>query len=113
MTNDKSIISSFKFAIAFWHRPSVIWHRSSVIWHRPVCLSAHTQRQGILDAQVLVDPPGRVRAVQGVEVEAADVVVEQVAALLGRPVDADLGDGLGIVAAPLDAAEQSSGEPRP
>ena len=72
-----------------------------------------SQACGVLDAEVLVDLPRRVRAVQRVEVDAADLVVEQVAALLGRPVDADLGDGLGIVGATADGPEQPGREPRP
>ena len=42
----------------------------------------------------------------------ADLVVEQVAALLGGPVDADLGDGLRVVAAAPDGPEQPGREPR-
>ena len=41
------------------------------------------------------------------------LVVEQVAALLGRPVDADLGDGLGVVAAAVDGPEQRAGNRAP
>ena len=43
--------------------------------------------------------------------DAADLVVEQVAALLGRPVDADLGHGVGVVAAAVDGAQQARREP--
>src|SRR4051794_35139323 len=63
------------------------------------CSSARAilQPLGILDAEILVDLPRRVRAVEGVEVEAADLVVEQVATLLGRPVDTDLADSGRVV----------------
>ena len=44
--------------------------------------------------------------------DASDLVVEQVAALFGGPVDADLGNGLGIVVAATDGAEQPGGESR-
>ena len=64
------------------------------------------------DAEVLVDLPGRVRPVQRVEVDAPDAVVEQVAALLRRPVDADAGDRLGVVAAAVDRPQQPRREPR-
>src|SRR4051812_38051482 len=74
--------------------------------------SLDPQGERILDAEVLVDPSGRVRAVEGVEMDAPDLVVEQVAALLGRPVDADLRHGVGVIAAAVDRTEQAGREPR-
>src|ERR1035441_2315665 len=67
---------------------------------------------GVFDAEVFVDLSRRVRTVERVEMDSAHLVVEQVAALLGRPVDADLGDGLGIVATALDRPVQPGGDPR-
>ena len=60
--------------------------------------------------EVLVDLPRRVRAVERVEMDSSNLVVEQVAALFGGPVDADLGDGLGIVVASTDRAEKPGRE---
>src|SRR4051794_1776035 len=64
--------------------------------------SADPQGQRVLDPEVLIDPPRRVRAIQRVEVDPPDVVVQEVAALLGRPVDADALDRLRVVAAAVD-----------
>ena len=60
-------------------------------------------------AEVLVDLPGRVGAVEGVEVNAPDAVVEQVTALLGCPVDADTTDRL-VVGTAVNGAEEASRE---
>ena len=61
------------------------------------------QAAGILHTEVLVDLARRVGAIEGVEVEPADLVVEQVPALFGGPVDADLADGLGRVGTTAEA----------
>src|SRR5436190_1633559 len=67
----------------------------------------------VLDAEVLVDCAGRIRAVERVEMDAPDLVIEQVAALLGGPVDSDLGNPSWVVAASPDGPEQPGREPRP
>ena len=43
--------------------------------------------------------------------DASDLVVEQVAALLGGPMDSDLGNGLGIVVATTDCSQQPGRKP--
>src|SRR3954471_18612119 len=74
--------------------------------------SAVPQADRVLNNEVLVDPPRRVRAVQGVEVQSPDVIVEQVAALLGRPVDPDPLSRLGVIATAFDRLQEPSREPR-
>ena len=63
------------------------------------------------EAEAFVDLPRRIRAIECVEVDASDLIVEQVAALLGGPVDSDLGDGLGIVVATTDRPKKASRKP--
>src|SRR5437764_641475 len=60
----------------------------------------------VLDPEVVVYLPGRIRAVEGVEVDSPHLVIQQVAALLRGPVNADLGHGLGVVAAPRDGFQE-------
>ena len=60
----------------------------------PAIRSLPPEGERVLDAEVLVDPPRGVGFVQGVEVDAPGVVVEQVEALLGRPGDPEPGDAL-------------------
>src|SRR5262245_51586723 len=67
--------------------------------------SPRAQGAGVGDPEVVVNLSGRVGAVERVKVDAADVVVQQVGALLGRPVDADPGDRR-IVPTPLDQPQQ-------
>jgi hypothetical protein len=59
-----------------------------------------------LHAQGLVDALRRVGLVERVEVNARDVVVEEVAALFGRPVDAGVFDGLGVALAARDRLQE-------
>ena len=65
------------------------------------------QRAAIAQAEALIYLAGRVRLVQGIEVDAPDLIVEQVAALLGGPVDADAADGFGVAAG--DATQTALG----
>jgi len=65
---------------------------------------------GVAEAEILVDLAGGIGAVEGVEVDAFDAVVEEVAALFGGPMDADVADGLGRVLAAVEGAEEFGGE---
>ena len=70
-----------------------------------------SQGTGVDDAKILINLPGCVGFIERVEVDAADLIVKEVAALLGRPVDPDPCDGL-IVGATVDGSEQRSREAR-
>src|SRR5437870_5005468 len=91
MATPAAFFSQWAWSTSISSRPAVTWcsQRSGVgAWRFSMC-SARTEGGGVLDTQVLVDLPGGVAAVEGVEVDAAHAVVQQVAALLGGPVDAD------------------------
>ena len=54
----------------------------------------------------------RTRLIQGVEVDARDPLVQQIVALLGRPLDSNLLDGIIIVLMPVDPTLQFGREVR-
>lgn len=60
-------------------------------------------------AQRSVDIDGCAGLVEGVEVDALDVVVEQVAALFGGPVDTDAADGVVRAIGAAEGAEHGGG----
>ena len=64
---------------------------------------------GVGDAEVVVDLAGGGGLVEGIEVDASDVVVQELSALLGGPVLADPCYGVFVAGAALDGAEQLGG----
>src|SRR5271157_2526001 len=56
----------------------------------------------VLDSEVLIDLTRRVGAIESVEMDSANLVVQQVAALLGGPMNSYPGDSRGVCATALD-----------
>ncbi len=59
-----------------------------------------------------MDAPCRVRLIQRVEVNARDVFIEKIAALLGCPVNTDIFDCFRVAAATIDRLQKARGETR-
>src|SRR5579864_3112813 len=75
----------------------------------PGSVAAVASGGSVLEAKVFIDLPGRVGLVERVEVDPPHLMIEQVTALLGGPVNANLGHGFVALAA-FDRPEQGSRE---